>query len=62
MTAHLRRRSVPQRQGGLSTVQQAEAVRLYRDGLSLRAISRRMGVDRKAVRGSLLAANLAIRV
>ena len=60
VTAHLRRRNLPQRQTGLNTDQQAEAVRLYRDGLSLRAISRRMGVDRKAVRASLASVNLLI--
>lgn len=60
VTAHLRRRNTPQRQAGLSAAQQAEAVRLYRDGLSLRAISRRMGVDRKAVRASLASVNLLI--
>ncbi|MDQ7991966.1 MAG: hypothetical protein AAGC63_03150 [Propionicimonas sp.] len=60
VTAHLRRRNIPQRQAGLSAPQQAEAVRLYRDGQSLRAISRHMGVDRKAVRASLASANLLI--
>lgn len=60
VTAHLRRRNIPQRQTGLSAAQRAEAVRLYRDGLFLRAISRRMGVDRKAVRASLASVNLLI--
>lgn len=60
VTAHLRRRNIPRRRVGLDSGQQAEAVGLYRDGLSLRAISRRMGVDRKAVRASLVSANLLI--
>lgn len=58
VTAHLRRRNIPRRRVGLDSGQQAEAVGLYRDGLSLRAISRRMGVDRKTVRASLVEANL----
>lgn len=60
VTAHLRRRDIPQRQAGLSAAQRAEAARLHRNGLSIRAISRRMGVDRKAVRSSLASTNLLI--
>ena len=36
----------------------AEAVRLARAGVSMRAIGRRMGVDRKAVRAALVEAGL----
>ena len=52
--AHLRRREVPRRRPGLSDHEQAEAVRLSRDGMSMRAIGRQMGVDRKAVRVALV--------
>ena len=38
--------------------QKAEAVRLARAGVSMRAIGRRMGVDRKAVRAALVEAGL----
>ena len=38
--------------------EKAEAVRLARAGVSMRAIGRRMGVDRKAVRVSLVEAGL----
>lgn len=41
--------------------EQAEAARFYRDGVSIRAISRRMGVVRKAVRTSLVRAQVVIR-
>lgn len=51
--AHLRRRGTPRRLTGLDVDEQAEAVRLYRTGLSLRVVSRAMGVDRKAVRAAL---------
>lgn len=58
LTAHLRRRNMPQRQAGLNREQRTEAARLYRKGQSLRAIGRRMGVDRKAVRAALVEADL----
>ena len=38
----------------------AEAVRLARAGVSMRAIGRRMGVDRKAVRAALVEAGLIV--
>lgn len=59
--AHLRRRNTPRRRAGLDVDEQAEAVRLYREGLSLRAIGRRMGVDRKVVRAALVDAQVEIR-
>src|SRR5690625_5475775 len=46
--SHLRRRNVPSRRPGLCPDERAEAVRLARAGVSMRAIARRMGVDRKA--------------
>lgn len=54
--AHLQRRKVPRRRPGLSEHEQAEAVRLSRKGMSMRAIGRHMGVDRKAVRVALVQA------
>lgn len=56
--AHLQRREVPRRRPGLSDHEQAEAVRLSRDGMSMRAIGRQMGVDREAVRRALVEAGL----
>ena len=56
--AHLRRREVPRRHPGLSGHEQAEAVRLSRDGMSMRAIGRQMGVDRKAIRVALVDAGI----
>lgn len=60
--AHLRRREVPRRRPGLSDHEQAEAVRLSRDGMSMRAIGRQMGVDRKAVRVALVDAGVIANV
>lgn len=56
--SHLRRRNVPSRRPGLCPDEQAEAVRLARAGVSMRAISRRMDVDRKAVRTALVEAGI----
>lgn len=39
---------------GAGIDEKAEAVRLARAGVSMRAIGRRMGVDRKAVRAALV--------
>ena len=58
--AHLRRRNVPSRRPGLGIDEKAEAVRLARAGVSMRAIGRRMGVDRKAVRAALVEAGLIV--
>lgn len=56
--AHLRRREVPRRRPGLNDQEQAEAVRLSRKGMSMRAIGREMGVDRKDVRVALVEAEM----
>ena len=56
--AHLQRREVPRRLPGLNDQEQAEAVRLSRGGMSMRAIGHLMGVDRKAVRVALVEAGL----
>nr|WP_300148981.1 helix-turn-helix domain-containing protein [Propionicimonas sp.] len=61
VATHLRRRSTPRRLAGLDINERAEAVRLYRSGISLRAIGRRMGVDRKTVRAVVVSAGVAIR-
>ncbi len=61
VTAHLRRREVPAPVVGLGREQRAEALRLYREGLSLREVGRRMGVDRKLVRAALVAEGEEIR-
>ena len=58
--SHLRRRNVPSRRPGLGIDEKAEAVRLARAGVSMRAIGRRMGVDRKAVRAALVEAGLIV--
>ena len=58
--SHLRRRNVPSRRPGLGIDEKAEAVRLARAGVSMRAIGRRMGVDRKGVRVSLVEAGLIV--
>lgn len=58
VAAHLRRRNMRRRRVGLDVNEQAEAVRLYREGVSIRAISGRLAVGRKAVRASLVEANL----
>lgn len=56
--SHLCRRNVPSRRPGLGVEEKAEAVRLARAGVSMRAISRRMGVDRKGVRLALVEAGV----
>ncbi|WP_297105147.1 helix-turn-helix domain-containing protein [Tessaracoccus sp.] len=61
VTAHLRRREVPAAAAGLDREQRAEALRLYREGLSLREVGRRMGTDRKLVRAALVAEGEEIR-
>ena len=58
--SHLRRRNVPSRRPGLGIGEKAEAVRLARAAVSMRAIGRRMGVDRKAVRVALVEAGLVV--
>lgn len=58
--AHLQRREVPRRRPGLDEQEQAEAVRLSRAGMSMRAIGRQMGVDRKAVRAALVEAGIVL--
>ena len=60
VVSHLRRRNVPSRRPGLGLDEKAEAVRLARAGVSMRAIARRMGVDRKAVRVALVEAGLIV--
>lgn len=55
---HLRRRNVAVRTKGLDEAEQADAVRLFRGGVSIRAISNRMGVGRKAIRTALVDAGL----
>ena len=59
--AHLRRRNVPRRPVGLDEDEAADAVRLYRSGMSIRAVARQIGVDRKGVLSSLEAAEVEIR-
>ncbi|HET7476210.1 MAG TPA: hypothetical protein VFJ97_09350 [Dermatophilaceae bacterium] len=58
--SHLRRRNVPSRRPGLGLDEKAEAVRLARAGVSMKAIGRRMGVDRKVVRAVLVEAGLIV--
>ncbi len=56
--SHLRRHDVPSRSPGLCPDEKAEAVRLARAGVSMRAITRRMGIGRKAVRRALVEASI----
>lgn len=51
---HLQRREVPRRRPGLNGQEQAAAVRLSREGMSMRATGRQMGLDRKTVRVALV--------
>lgn len=56
--AHLRRRNTPRRVPGLDVDEQAEAVRLFRAGVSMRAIARRLSVGRQAIRAILVEAKV----
>lgn len=56
--AHLRRRNTPRRSLGLDVDDDAEVVRLFRADVSMRAISWRLGVGRKAVRAALVQAKV----
>lgn len=60
--SHLRRRDVPSRRPGLCLAEKAEAVRLARAGVWMRAIGRSMGVDRKIVRLALVEAGVVTDV
>lgn len=59
VVSHLRRRNVPSRRPGLGLDEKAEAVRLARAGVSMRAITRRTGVDRN-MRAALAEAGLIV--
>jgi len=61
VSAHLTRRGANRRTPGLGVEEAAEAVKLYLGGLSMRAIARAMGVDRKMVRTTLVRADVEIR-
>ena len=56
VSKHLTRSNVVRRQHGLTTEEAAEAVKLHAGGVSMRAIARSLGVDRKQVRVTLVAA------
>ncbi|MGO2655912.1 MAG: hypothetical protein ACTH93_08820 [Pseudoclavibacter sp.] len=56
VSKHLTRSNVVRRQHGLTIDEAAEAVKLHGGGISMRAIARTLGVDRKQVRISLIAA------
>lgn len=60
VSAHLSRRNTPRRRPGLDVDERAEAVRLFRAGVSMRAISRRLGVSRTPVRACLVEAGLLV--
>lgn len=60
VSAHLTRRGVSRRRPGLGVDEAAEAVRLYQDGVSVRAISRSMGIGRKAIRATLVQAQVVL--
>ncbi len=54
VSKHLTRNNVVRRQHGLTIEEAAEAVKLHGGGISMRAIARTLGVDRKQVRVSLV--------
>jgi len=56
VSKHLTRNNVGRRQRGLTIDEIAEAVKLHGGGISMRAIALTLGVDRKQVRASLVAA------
>ncbi|KUF06234.1 hypothetical protein [Leucobacter sp. G161] len=56
VSKHLTRNNVVRRQYGLTIDEAAEAVKLHGGGISMRAIARTLGVNRKHVRTSLVAA------
>ncbi|WP_202864787.1 helix-turn-helix domain-containing protein [Rothia uropygioeca] len=60
VSAHLSRRNTPRRRPGLDVDERAEAVRLFRAGVSMRAISRRLGVSRTPVRACLVEVGLIV--
>lgn len=61
VTAHLRRRDVPAPAAGLDREQRAAALRLHREGLSLREVGRRMGTDGKLIRAAPAAESEEVR-
>lgn len=58
VSAHLSRRSTTRRRPGLDVDECVEAVRLFRAGVSMRAIARRLAVGRRSVRTCLVEAGL----
>lgn len=58
--SHFRRRNVPSRRPGLGLDEKVKAVRLARACVSIRAIGRRMGVDREVVRAALVEAGIIV--
>ncbi len=56
VSKHLTRQGVVRRRSGLGTADAAEAVTLHSDGVSMRAIARTLGVNRKQVRAALVVA------
>lgn len=56
VSKHLTRNNVVRRQHGLTTEEAAEVLKLYGGGISMRAIARTLGVGRKQVRVTLMAA------
>ena len=55
VSKHLTRNNVVRRQYGLTAEEAAEAVKMHGGGISMRAIARTLGVDRKQVRVTLVA-------
>lgn len=58
VSAHLTRGGVARRRPGLGVEEAAEAVRLQLGGVSIRAIARSMGADRRVVRAALIEAKV----
>lgn len=58
VSKHLTRRGVERHRPGLDADDAALATRLHREGASMRAIARELGVGREPVRDSLVAAGV----
>lgn len=58
VSRHLTNRGVVRRASGLETEDAAEAVKLCRQGHSIRSISRELGANRRSVRLSLVGAGI----
>ncbi|CAM4361146.1 hypothetical protein NONI108955_22610 [Nocardia ninae] len=61
VSAHLKRMGVPMRQQGLSDEQVDQATELYAEGLTLKQVGLKLGVDAGTVRLALLRRGVRMR-